>query len=142
MSNSKSNQFQLSVTYSHEVWRTNEKDNSNYVTMMYRILKDETSPEAIEQYCNDTIAAGYKVITDDETGEVLYRTTRPVAEGCKVVRSHSGKWYPDMSSLRNLQAYAAILGSNNVADALIRNAQKQTTVHATDEKTESIDPFK
>ena len=117
--------MKLEIVYSHEVWRTNDKDGSNYAVMFYRILADRTSAEAIEQYCNDTIASGNKVVYDDVTGEVMYRTTRPVADGCSVVRSHSGKWYPDLSKLRHLQAMSAVLGASTIAEALVKTSNNR-----------------
>ena len=137
----------LSVKYRNEYMRTNESDGSKYVVYCYRVLKSN-SPLAVEQLRADTIAAKHNIIIDDETGDMLFRTTRVVPEGCNIIRTSSGRWIADKSKLRQLAALAKEfpeLGLGQaLADRYLKGALPQQDVPQHEPKVDDgggIDPF-
>ncbi len=143
-------QMSLSVKYRNEYTRTNENDGSKYTVWCYRVLKSN-HPATIEQLKADTTAQGYNILIDEESGDMLFRSTRPVPEGCNIIRTSSGRWIADKSKLRQLNALAAEfpnLGIGEAVTKMLMGNTQQSTNHVPDEPkqdpqiNESIDPFK
>jgi len=144
------NTLSLAVVYRNSYVRTNEQDGSTYRVYCYRVLK--SNPNAAQlQFAEDVTASGYNVLHDDDTDEMIFRSTRPVPPNCPIIRTSSGKWVADTAEMDMLndmaKRYPHLYGGVGEAlakELLKKSRPQQTPDAATENKPQdngSIDPF-
>lgn len=139
----------LAIVYRNSYVRTNEQDGSTYRVYCYRVLK--SNPSAIQlQFAEDVKASGYNVLHDDETNEMIFRSTRPVPPNCPILRTQSGKWVADTAQMDMLndmaKRYPHLYGGVGEAlakELLGRNRSQQAPESSPEQKPqdENLDPF-
>lgn len=95
--------LRLEIGFKGQFSRTNEETGKTYKTRFFYIMPNNDSL-AIEQYKADTIKSGNKVVIDDATGLVLFRTTRYFPAGCDVIRTKNGDWIADTDIVDEIEA--------------------------------------
>lgn len=139
----------LAIVYRNSYVRTNEQDGSTYRVYCYRVLK--SNPNAVQlQFAEDVQASGYNVLHDDDTNEMIFRSTRPVPPNCPIIRTQAGKWVADTAQMDMLndmaKRYPHLYGGVGEAlakELLGRNRSQQVPDTNPEQKPqdENIDPF-
>lgn len=149
----------LSVKYRNKFTRQNEEDGSVYNVFCYLVDKSN-NPLAIAQLEQDIKDAGHNVIVDEDSGCVLFKTTRVVPVGCDIIRTSKGKWIADTQKWDEINAldklYPNLGLGKALAEQLLADINKRGKKHGpvvSDPETEQpqgsaeegdagIDPFK
>lgn len=150
----------LSVKYRNKFTRQNEEDGSVYNVFCYLVDKSN-NPLAIAQLEQDITDAGHTVITDEESGCLLFKTTRIVPVGCDIIRTSKGKWIADTQKWDEINALDKMypnlglgraLAEQMLADINKRGKRNHSTVEQTPQPEQTqdnagdsdagIDPFK
>jgi hypothetical protein len=156
------NKMNLTVSYRNKFTRTNEEDGSVYNIYCYLVAKNN-NPVAVAQLEQDIQDAGHKVIVDEPSGCILFKSTRPIPRGCQITRTSKGKWIADTAKWDEIAALdklypnlglGAAMAKELMAD-IMKKDRNQPVEH--DEQTEQpkaeeqstgevgdagIDPFK
>lgn len=156
------NKMNLTVSYRNKFTRTNEEDGSVYNIYCYLVAKNN-NPLAVAQLEQDIQDAGHKVIVDEPSGCILFKSTRPIPRGCQITRTSKGKWIADTAKWDEIAALdklypnlglGAAMAKELMAD-IMKKDRNQPVEH--DEQTEQpkaeeksaeeagdagIDPFK
>ena len=149
----------LSVSYRNQFKRTNDNDGSVYTVYCYLVDKSN-SPLAIAQLEQDITDAKHIVITDEESGCLLFKTTRIVPVGCNILRTSKGKWIADTQKWDEINALDKMYPNLGLGKALAeqlladinKRGNKARTVEPSQPEPQShdaekdsdagIDPFK
>ena len=107
----------LKVNYRNKFTRQNEDDGSVYNVFCYFVDKSN-NPLAIAQLEEDIKAAGHNVIIDEDSGCLLFKTTRIVPVGCDIIRTSKGKWIADTQKWDEINALDKLYPNLGLGKAL------------------------
>lgn len=144
--------LRLEIGFKGQFGRTNEETGKTYKTRFFYVMPNN-DPLAIEQYKADTLAAGHKIVIDDVTGLVLFRTTRFFPAGCDVIKTKSGDWIADTDIVDEIEALSKRYPSQaeklqkKLDEKVERIGRKIKALKGTEESVETtedsvdVDPF-
>jgi hypothetical protein len=137
------NNNKLTVSYRNKFTRTNEEDGSVYNVYCYLVSK-RNNPLAIAQLEEDIKAAGHNVIVDEESGCVLFKSTRIIPKGCDIIRTSKGKWIADTQKWDEINAldklYPNLGLGRALAEQLLADINKKDRTRLVEEEPESQEP--
>jgi hypothetical protein len=113
----------MSLKFRNSFVRKNEDDGSTYRIYCY-LLDAGNDKLALAQYEADTKASGYNAIVDEESGLVLHKATKPIPQGCNIIRTSAGKWVADTQKWDELNALAGMFPNLGLGQALVSEMLK------------------